>query len=99
MLAKDKCRNPGSNQRPSDLQSGDLPTGLSRLRDCRERFLFGGWGLVRWDKTKNATGAPGQITSLHVHRATTAGEVSWLWAQQEKSGPSVVQDDKTPQAV
>jgi hypothetical protein len=23
-----------------------------------------------------------------VHRATTAGEVSWLWAQQEKSGPA-----------
>ena len=42
--------------------------------------------------------APGKITSLHVHRATTAGEVSWLWAQQEKSGPSVVQDDKTLQA-
>jgi hypothetical protein len=34
-----------------------------------------------------------------VHRATTAGEVSWLWAQQEKSGPSVVQDDKTLLAV
>ncbi len=43
--------------------------------------------------------APGKITSLHVHRATTAGEVSWLWAQQEKSGPSVVQDDKTLLAV
>jgi hypothetical protein len=25
--------------------------------------------------------------------------VSWLWDQQEKSGPSVVQDDKTLQAV
>ena len=43
--------------------------------------------------------APGKITALHVHRATTAGEVSWLWAQQEKSGPPVVQDDKTLLAV
>ena len=43
--------------------------------------------------------APGKITSLHVHRATTAGEVSWLWSQQEKSGPSVVQDGKTLLAV
>jgi hypothetical protein len=34
-----------------------------------------------------------------VHRATTAGEVSWLWAQQEKRGPRVVQDDKTLLAV
>ena len=39
--------------------------------------------------------APGKITALHVNRATTAGEVSWLWAQQEKSGPPVAQDDKT----
>jgi hypothetical protein len=34
-----------------------------------------------------------------VHRATKAGEASWLWAQQEKSGPPVVQDDKTLLAV
>jgi hypothetical protein len=34
-----------------------------------------------------------------VRTATTAGEVSWLWAQQENSGPSVVQDDKTLLAV
>jgi hypothetical protein len=34
-----------------------------------------------------------------VHSVTTAGEVSWLWAQQEKSGPPVAQDDKTLLAV
>jgi hypothetical protein len=34
-----------------------------------------------------------------VHRATRAGEVPWFWAQQEKSGPTVVQDDKTLLAV
>ena len=27
------CRDPGSNQRPSDLQSDALPTELSRLDD------------------------------------------------------------------
>ena len=43
--------------------------------------------------------APGKITAVHVHGATTAGEASWLWAQQEKSGPPVVQDDKTLLAV
>ena len=43
--------------------------------------------------------APGKITAVHVHGATTAGEASWLWAQQEKSGLPVVQDDKTLLAV
>ncbi len=43
--------------------------------------------------------APGKITAVHLHKATTAGEASWLWAQQEKSGPPVVQDDKTLLAV
>ena len=37
---------------------------------------------------------PLEGSALHVHGAATVGEVSWLWAQQEKSGPSVVQDDK-----
>ena len=43
--------------------------------------------------------APGKTTAVHLHRATTAGEASRLWAQQEKSGPPVVQDDKTLLAV
>ena len=40
-----------------------------------------------------------KTTAVHVHGATTAGEASWLWAQQEKSGLPVVQDDKTLLAV
>ena len=43
--------------------------------------------------------APGKITALHVHRATAAGEVPWLWAQQEKSRPTVVQHETTLLAV
>ena len=43
--------------------------------------------------------APGKSTAVHLHRATTAGEASCFWAQQEKSGPPVVQDDKTMLAV
>ncbi len=30
MKKKEKCRDPGSNQGPSDLQSDALPTELSR---------------------------------------------------------------------
>ena len=54
---------------------------------------------IRGGSDNTTPRAPGKITALHVHRATTAGEVSWLWAQQEKSGPPVVQDDKTLLAV
>ena len=34
------------------------------------------------------------ISALHVHGAKGAGNVSWLWGEQEKCWPSVMQDDK-----
>ena len=32
------------------------------------------------------------ITDLHVHGARTAGEVSWLWGEQEKCSPPIMQE-------
>jgi hypothetical protein len=39
------------------------------------------------------------ITALHVHGAKETGEASWLWGEQEKCWPSVMQDDKMLPAV
>jgi hypothetical protein len=39
------------------------------------------------------------ITALRVHGAKETGGASWLWGEQEKCWPSVMQDDKMLPAV
>jgi hypothetical protein len=39
------------------------------------------------------------ITALSVHGAKETGEASWLWSEEAKCWPSVMQDDKMLPAV